>query len=316
MMQGPHHTNVFGPGAGAARRLHAVTPSRRHDVASGAPPKTRARGRSPRVRAWTSGVGGHLAGPGALTILHGTTFALAPANSGMGGIRPHEFFFRETGFISGWRLRINGREVEPLCGTALQPFKAMFVGRVAGSRETESHALIERHRSLNGGLKERIVVHTYSNSEFTATLVLGSKSISPTYLTSIPDAAGGLAPGDPGGLHGPQPHGCTYPARLWRNLRTRPLGGSFPAPCGHRPRGRHLPGHPPRLDAARIPVGTGTGGYACFLGRMHPNKGVLTAIHVARRAGVPLRIAAKMASAGEHEYFANVIRPELGGDIV
>ncbi|MFL4476013.1 glycosyltransferase family 4 protein [Paeniglutamicibacter sp. MACA_103] len=69
------------------------------------------------------------------------------------------------------------------------------------------------------------------------------------------------------------------------------------------------------IDAAAVPVGTGAGGYACFLGRMHPNKGVLAAIQVARAAGVPLRIAAKMASAGEHEYFANVIRRELGGDI-
>ncbi|MDO2935958.1 glycosyltransferase family 4 protein [Paeniglutamicibacter sulfureus] len=69
------------------------------------------------------------------------------------------------------------------------------------------------------------------------------------------------------------------------------------------------------IDADSIPLGTGSGGYACFLGRMHPNKGVLTAIEVARRAGVPLRIAAKMASTGEHEYFTQVIRPKLGGDI-
>ena len=69
------------------------------------------------------------------------------------------------------------------------------------------------------------------------------------------------------------------------------------------------------IDAARIPVGTGEGGYACFLGRMHPDKGVLTAIRVARRAGVPLKIAAKMQSAAEQEYFRGAIRPELGGGI-
>ncbi len=69
------------------------------------------------------------------------------------------------------------------------------------------------------------------------------------------------------------------------------------------------------IDATQIPVGAGSGGYACFLGRMHPNKGVLTAIRVARRAGVPLRIAAKMRSAGEQEYFQQVIRSELGGTI-
>ena len=69
------------------------------------------------------------------------------------------------------------------------------------------------------------------------------------------------------------------------------------------------------IEAAAIPVGAGDGGYACFLGRMHPDKGVLTAIRVARRAGVPLRIAAKMQSSGELEYFREVVGPELGGDI-
>ncbi|RAX47324.1 hypothetical protein DQ353_19000 [Arthrobacter sp. AQ5-05] len=48
---------------------------------------------------------------------------------------------------------------------------------------------------------------------------------------------------------------------------------------------------------------------------MHPDKGVLTAIRVARRAGVPLRIAAKMQNAEELEYFRDVVGPELGGDI-
>ncbi|MFL4476014.1 glycogen debranching N-terminal domain-containing protein [Paeniglutamicibacter sp. MACA_103] len=125
------------------------------------------------VSAWTSGVGAQLAGPGAVTILHGTTFALAAANGDMDGTRPHGFFFRDTRFISGWRLRINGKDMEPLVGTAIEPYKAMFVGRVAGSSlDTESHVLVERHRSLNGGLKERIVVHNYSNTEFAATLVL------------------------------------------------------------------------------------------------------------------------------------------------
>ena len=69
------------------------------------------------------------------------------------------------------------------------------------------------------------------------------------------------------------------------------------------------------INAEEIPVGAGMGGYACFLGRMHPNKGVLTAIRVARRSGVPLYIAAKMQSAGEREYFREVIRPELGGSV-
>lgn len=52
-----------------------------------------------------------------------------------------------------------------------------------------------------------------------------------------------------------------------------------------------------------------------FLGRMSPDKGVLTAIQAARASGRPLRIAAKCREAGEKAYFEKVIEPELGGDI-
>lgn len=69
------------------------------------------------------------------------------------------------------------------------------------------------------------------------------------------------------------------------------------------------------VDLTRHRVGGGDGGYAAFLGRMSPDKGVHTAIEVARRAGVPLRIAAKMREAPEREYFESRIRPELGGDV-
>ncbi len=69
------------------------------------------------------------------------------------------------------------------------------------------------------------------------------------------------------------------------------------------------------IDAAEVPVGHGQGGYACFLGRMNPDKGLLQAIGTARAAGMPLRIAAKMTSRDEHEYFCTVIAPLLGPDV-
>ena len=69
------------------------------------------------------------------------------------------------------------------------------------------------------------------------------------------------------------------------------------------------------LDLERHPAGTGDGDYALFLGRMCPEKGVDTAIRVARRAGVPLRIAAKMREPAEQLYFDRRVRPLLGRDI-
>ena len=48
---------------------------------------------------------------------------------------------------------------------------------------------------------------------------------------------------------------------------------------------------------------------------MSPDKGVHTAIRVAREAGVPLKIAAKLREQPEHQYFEEQVRPLLGGDI-
>ncbi|MGH9303878.1 MAG: glycosyltransferase family 4 protein [Acidimicrobiales bacterium] len=69
------------------------------------------------------------------------------------------------------------------------------------------------------------------------------------------------------------------------------------------------------IDVDRIPVGAGEGGYAVFLGRMHPDKGLDIAIAAARVAGMPLRIAAKMTEAMERRYFEARIAPLLGGDV-
>lgn len=65
------------------------------------------------------------------------------------------------------------------------------------------------------------------------------------------------------------------------------------------------------IDTSRVPVGTGKGGFAVFLGRIDPAKGVVEALRIARAAGVPLRIAAKMRDASELAYFDEQVRPLL-----
>ncbi|MBF6568607.1 MAG: glycosyltransferase family 4 protein [Candidatus Binataceae bacterium] len=52
------------------------------------------------------------------------------------------------------------------------------------------------------------------------------------------------------------------------------------------------------------------GDYLAFLGRMSPEKGPDRAIEVARRAGVPLRMAAKVDRL-DREYFETVVKPML-----
>lgn len=66
------------------------------------------------------------------------------------------------------------------------------------------------------------------------------------------------------------------------------------------------------LDPDRYSVGDGSGGYAMFLGRLAPEKGAVAALEIARRAGIPLRVAAKMREPGERDYFEQFVRPRLG----
>jgi glycosyltransferase involved in cell wall biosynthesis len=53
-------------------------------------------------------------------------------------------------------------------------------------------------------------------------------------------------------------------------------------------------------------------GYLAFLGRISPEKGPDAAIRIARAAGLPLRIAAKVDQA-DRAYFETVVRPMLDG---
>ncbi len=72
---------------------------------------------------------------------------------------------------------------------------------------------------------------------------------------------------------------------------------------------------PHGVDLARYPVGAGEGGYALFLGRMSPDKGVHQAIDVCRVAGIPLVIAAKCRDPHELAYFDAEVLPRLGEDV-
>ncbi len=55
------------------------------------------------------------------------------------------------------------------------------------------------------------------------------------------------------------------------------------------------------------------GSYLAFLGRIAPEKGVDHAIEIARRAGLPIRIAAKI-DAADRRYFETTIRPLFRSD--
>jgi glycosyltransferase involved in cell wall biosynthesis len=69
------------------------------------------------------------------------------------------------------------------------------------------------------------------------------------------------------------------------------------------------------IDAEDFPFGDGSGGHLLFLGRMAPEKGAHRAAEVARKAGMPLIMAAKMREPWERDYFEAEVEPLLSDDI-
>jgi glycosyltransferase involved in cell wall biosynthesis len=69
------------------------------------------------------------------------------------------------------------------------------------------------------------------------------------------------------------------------------------------------------IDVAAVPEGRGRGGFAGFLGRMSPDKGPREAALIARAAGVPLKMAAKLREPAERAYFDAEVKPLLCSDV-
>ena len=69
------------------------------------------------------------------------------------------------------------------------------------------------------------------------------------------------------------------------------------------------------IDLDSYPYDPGNDGYLLFLGRMSPDKGAHHAVEIARRTGMPLRLAGKMHDPAEREHFDATVRPHLNDRI-
>ena len=69
------------------------------------------------------------------------------------------------------------------------------------------------------------------------------------------------------------------------------------------------------VEPSEFAVGTGSGGYALFLGRMCPEKGAHRAVAAAKAAGVRLLLAGRLKSESELRYFEDEVRPFLGEQV-
>jgi glycosyltransferase involved in cell wall biosynthesis len=65
------------------------------------------------------------------------------------------------------------------------------------------------------------------------------------------------------------------------------------------------------LPLEQLPFSDRPGHYLAFVGRITPEKGVADAIELARRTGLPLRMAAKVYDPHEVEHFRDVVQPAI-----
>ncbi|WJW75896.1 glycosyltransferase family 4 protein [Thiohalobacter sp. IOR34] len=69
------------------------------------------------------------------------------------------------------------------------------------------------------------------------------------------------------------------------------------------------------LPADLYRFGSGDGGYLAFLGRISPEKGIERALAIAKAAGLPLKVAAKV-DAVDREYYETVVAPQMDHPLI
>jgi glycosyltransferase involved in cell wall biosynthesis len=68
------------------------------------------------------------------------------------------------------------------------------------------------------------------------------------------------------------------------------------------------------IDLADYPFARAKGDYLAYVGRVSPEKGTHLAVEVARRAGLPLKMAVKRVEDAEWAYWEEMVIPRLRGD--
>ena len=112
---------------------------------------------------WNMDTLANTAGPGAVTIVEGTSFCVSGPNGDMVPALPHGAFYRDTRVVSRMTLLVDDAPVEPLSSITPHPYRVVMVGRaghVPGRADTP--LIVERDRRVGAGLLETITLRSYS----------------------------------------------------------------------------------------------------------------------------------------------------------
>ncbi|MBW3645921.1 MAG: amylo-alpha-1,6-glucosidase [Actinobacteria bacterium] len=99
-----------------------------------------------------------------VTLVEGSTFCIS---GGAGDIEPgltHGLFFRDTRFLSGLELRLNGLPLEPLSSYVAEPFSGTFVSRARPRPGRADSTLVAfRSRYVGRGMREDVTVRNFGH---------------------------------------------------------------------------------------------------------------------------------------------------------
>ncbi len=112
---------------------------------------------------WTTSASASLGGAGGVvTLVEGSAFCISSRSGEIDPGLPMGLIFRDTRFLSTFRLRVNGNAPEPLAATTPDPFSGVFVMRSTPSKgQADSHLLVTRRRYVGRGMREDITVDNF-----------------------------------------------------------------------------------------------------------------------------------------------------------
>ena len=112
---------------------------------------------------WNADTAAGPLGAGTVTLVEGSSFCISMPNGDIEPEHPHGVFVQDTRILSGWRLSVDGQELESLAAETKEPYRALFVCRVPrADGYADSPLIVERLREVGAGIQEQVTLRNYS----------------------------------------------------------------------------------------------------------------------------------------------------------
>jgi glycogen debranching enzyme len=98
-----------------------------------------------------------------VTLVEGSAFLICAPTGNVAPVSAEGFFFRDSRFLSRWKLHVNGASPEVLATSTPEPYSATFVSRTLPlPGRADSNLMVLRHRYVGRGMREDLVVRNFS----------------------------------------------------------------------------------------------------------------------------------------------------------